>query len=147
MQNEDAIGTLNHLIAIAKDGVNGMSSAAENARNPSLKSTLEQLSRERDRVAAELQGTVRSLGGEPDRSGTALGAAHRMFMNAKDAVTGWDDKRLLEECERGGDTAVKEFREALGKGLPTEISERVRSCFAQVKHSHDQIRQLRNTTL
>jgi uncharacterized protein (TIGR02284 family) len=121
-----------------------MSSAAQNAHDPTLKSTLQRLCQERDRVASELQSTVRSLGGAPDDSGTALGTAHRWFMNAKDAVTGYDDEQLLEECERGEDFAVKEFRDALGQGLPADISQRVQSCFTQVKSSHDEIKRLRN---
>jgi uncharacterized protein (TIGR02284 family) len=146
MQNDDAIGTLNHLISIAKDGVNGMSSAAQNAHDPALRGTLQRLCAERDRVASELQSTVRSLGGDPDESGTALGAAHRWFMNAKDAIAGYDDERLLEECERGEDFAVKEFRDALGRGLPADISQRVQTCLTQVKSSHDEIKRLRNAT-
>lgn len=144
MQNNEAIDTLNHLIAIAKDGVNGMSSAAENAKDPSLKSTLARLSRERDRVASDLQSTVQSLGGSPDDSGTTLGTTHRWFMNAKDAITGFDDRKLLEECERGEDYAVKEFREALGQRLPGDIARRIQSCFTQVQSSHDEIKRLRN---
>lgn len=145
MQNDDAIGTLNHLISVAKDGVNGMSSAAENAHDPGLQDRLRRLCDERGRVATELQGTVRSLGGSPDDSGTAMGTAHRWFMNAKDSVAGYDDKRLLEECERGEDYAMKEFRDALRQNLPADISQRVQSCFTQVKSSHDEIRRLRNT--
>jgi uncharacterized protein (TIGR02284 family) len=147
MQNDEALGTLNHLISIAKDGVNGMSSAAENARNPALKTTLQRLSQEREQVASELQSVARSLGGEPADSGTAAGTAHRWFMGAKDAITGYDDKRLLEECERGEDHAMKEFREALGQSLPADISQRVQSCFGQVKKSHDEIRRMRNTAV
>jgi uncharacterized protein (TIGR02284 family) len=144
MQNNDAIDTLNHLIAIAKDGVNGMRSAAENAKDPSLRSTLERLGRERDRIASDLQSTVQSLGGSPDDSGTMLGTTHRWFMNAKDAITGFDDRRLLEECERGEDYAVKEFREALGQELPGGIAQRVQSWFTQVQSSHDEIKHLRD---
>jgi uncharacterized protein (TIGR02284 family) len=76
MQN-DAIDTLNHLIAIAKDGVNGMKSAAESATSASLKGTLQRLSQERGQVASQLQSTVRSLGGDPEKSGTTPGTVHR----------------------------------------------------------------------
>jgi uncharacterized protein (TIGR02284 family) len=145
MQNDDAVGTLNHLISVAKDGVKGMQSAAENAHDPTLKTTLQRLSSERDHVASELQGAVRSLGGEPDDSGTTMGSAHRWFMNAKDAITGYDDKQLLEECERGEDFAVREFRQAISQSLPGDVSQQLQSCFGQVQKSHDEIKRLRNT--
>ena len=144
MQKDDAIDTLNRLISIAKDGVNGMSSAAESASNPQLKSTLSQLSQERNHVATQLQDVVRRLGGGPDQSGTTLGAAHRAFMNIKDAVTGTDDKALIDECERGEDVAVREFQSALQKDLPGDIKQTVQHAFTQVKSSHDRIKHLRN---
>jgi uncharacterized protein (TIGR02284 family) len=144
MANDDAIDTLNHLVAIAKDGVNGMSSAAEHAKSGQLKSTLQKLSQDRSRLASELQEAVRDLGGDPDKSGTTLGAIHRGWMNLKEAVSIADDSSLIEECERGEDVAVKEFRDALGKPLPAQAQQKVQSCFQQVKKSHDQIRQLRN---
>jgi uncharacterized protein (TIGR02284 family) len=145
MQKDDAISTLNNLISIAKDGVKGMSSAAENAKSPALKSTLSRLSGEREQVATQLQGLVRSLGGEPDDSGTTLGTAHRTFMNMKDAVTGYDDAKLLEECERGEDYAVQQFRAAVREELPSGVGPRVESCLHQVKKSHDEIKALRNS--
>lgn len=144
MQNDDAIDALNHLISIARDGVNGMSSAAESASNAQLKSTLSQLSQERNGIATQLQDVVRRLGGSPDQSGTTLGAAHRTFMNVKGAVTGADDEALLEECERGEDVAVREFRSALDKNLPADIKQTVQGLFSQVKSSHDRIKRLRN---
>jgi uncharacterized protein (TIGR02284 family) len=144
MAKDDAIDTLNHLISIAKDGVNGMSSAADHAKSGQLKSTLQRLSQERSRVASELQELVRTLGGDPDQSGTTLGAVHRGWMNVKEAVSASDDSSLIEECERGEDVAVKEFREALGKPLPAQAQQKVQSCFHQVKSSHDEIRQLRS---
>jgi uncharacterized protein (TIGR02284 family) len=145
MQKDDAISTLNHLISIAKDGVKGMSSAAENAKSPALKSTLGRLSGEREHVATQLQGLVRSLGGEPDDSGTTLGTAHRVFMNIKDAITGYDDAKLLEECERGEDYAIQHFRAAIREELPSGVGPRVEACLHQVKKSHDEIKALRNT--
>ena len=144
MAKDDAIDTLNHLISIAKDGAAGMTSAADHAKRPELKSSLQRLSQERDNVASELQSLVRSLGGDPEKSGTTLGAAHRGWMNLKEAVSIADDSSLLEECERGEDEAVKEFREALGKPLPAQVQQQVQSCFQQVKQSHDQIRRMRN---
>jgi uncharacterized protein (TIGR02284 family) len=145
MQNDDAISTLNHLIAIAKDGVNGMSSAAEQANNPTLKSKLSSLSQERSRVANELQSVVQRLGGSPDDSGTTLGAMHRAYMSVKDKVTGTSDQALLDECERGEDVAVREFQQALSKDLPADIKQTVQNLFTQVKSSHDQVKSLRNS--
>jgi uncharacterized protein (TIGR02284 family) len=144
-QNEDVISTLNNLAAIARDGVKGMKSAAEAAKNTSLKTTLEQLAQERDSIFTELQSTVRSLGGDPETSGTTAGAVHRGWMSLKDMVSASDDKALLEECERGEDVAKKAFTEATAQSLPAQALAIVRKGSEQVQKSHNQIKSLRNT--
>jgi uncharacterized protein (TIGR02284 family) len=144
-QNEDAISTLNNLSAIARDGVNGMKSAAEAAKNASLKTTLQQLARERDSIFNELQNAVRSLGGDPEQSGTMSGAVHRGWMSLKEMVSASNDKALLEECERGEDVAKKAFNEATAQSLPAQALTIVRKGSEQVQNSHNQIKSLRST--
>jgi uncharacterized protein (TIGR02284 family) len=144
-QNEDAISTLNNLASIARDGVKGMKSAADAAKNASLKTTLQQLAQEREGIFSELQNAVRSLGGDPEKSGTTSGAIHRGWMNLKEMVSANDDKALLEECERGEDVAKKAFIEATAQSLPAQALSIVRKGSEQVQKSHDQIKSLRNT--
>lgn len=143
---DDVVSTLNNLASIAKDGVNGMKSAVESAKSPNLKSTLQRLAQEREGVLFDIQNAVRSLGGDPEKSGTTAGAAHRGWMNIKNMVTGSDDKALLDECERGEDVAVKAFREASSQPLPPQQIEIVRRGFEQVRKSHDEIKSMRNTS-
>ena len=145
MDKDTTVSTLNHLIAIAKDGYNGMSSAAESAKSASLKITLQQLSQERNRVATTLQAEVRRLSGDPDQGGTVLGTAHRAYLNLKQAVAGNSDKALVDECEHGEDIAMSEFKEAIVKDLPQDVVQTLHSCFAQVQKSHEQIRRLKHT--
>jgi uncharacterized protein (TIGR02284 family) len=144
-QQDDTVSTLNNLAALAKDGVNGMNSAAESASNPSLKTTLRRLAQERNSVFTELQGAVRQLGGDPADSGTTAGAAHRGWMNIKSMVAGTDDKTLLDECERGEDVAVKAFQKASSQPLSGVGAEIVRRSYEQVRKSHDEIKSLRNS--
>jgi uncharacterized protein (TIGR02284 family) len=139
MDKDTTVSTLNHLIAIAKDGYSGMSSAAESAKSASLKITLQQLSQERNRVATTLQAEVQRLSGDPDEGGTVLGVAHRAYMNLKQAIAGNSDKALVDECERGEDIAMSEFKEAIAKDLPQDVVQTLQSCFAQVQKSHEQI--------
>ena len=144
-QNQDAISTLNSLAALARDGVNGMKSAAEAAKNTSIKTKLQHLAQERDSIFSELQNAVRSLGGDPTKSGTTAGAIHRGWMSLKEMVSASDDKALLDECERGEDVAKKAFTEATAQSLPAQALAIVRKGSEQVQRSHDQIKSLRNT--
>ena len=66
MDNDKAISTLNDLIETLRDGQNGFKEAAENAKNPDLKSFFNQASLERAQMVGELQQEVHALGKEPE---------------------------------------------------------------------------------
>lgn len=58
---------------------------------------------ERQQVAKRLQQQVAKLGGKPEDDGTIVAGAHRLFINLKAAVTGHDDKAIINEVEAGKD--------------------------------------------
>jgi uncharacterized protein (TIGR02284 family) len=69
---------------------------------------------------------------------------HRVWINLKSAVTSGDDKAILSECERGEDSAVHEFEDAMNDGLTGQVREIVSHQFAEIKSAHDRVRQLRD---
>src|SRR4051794_5224301 len=103
--NYDAISTLNTLIETCKDGQEGFKDAAEGVERSDLKTFFYEMSQQRAQFVGELQSLVRDLGGDPETSGSIAGAMHRGWINIKSAVTGKDEKAILNECERGEDTA------------------------------------------
>lgn len=72
------------------------------------------------------------------------GALHRRWVDLKALVTGKSEEAILNECERGEDVALKHYREALGKELPTEARTLVERQLLGVQRNHDQIKALRN---
>ena len=135
---------LNDLIETSKNGEKGFLAAAEDTKNPELKSLFESRSRDCAAGAAELQALVTQLGGKPEDSGTVAGALHRGWVNLKSAVTGRSDTAILEECERGEDVAKKDYVDALQEALPEDIRAVVQRQYDGVLRNHDQIRDLRN---
>jgi uncharacterized protein (TIGR02284 family) len=71
---------------------------------------------------------------------------HRAWINLKSVVTSGDDHAILAECERGEDSAVKEFKEAMEDGLTSPIRDIVTRQYSEVKDAHDRIKQLRDAT-
>ena len=142
--NDDVISTLNGLIQTCKDGEDGFRQAAEGAQTSRLKSLFYELSQQRATFVGELQTLVRSLGGDPENSGSFSGALHRGWMDIKTAVAGNEDKAILNECERGEDSATKAYREALEESLPANVTETIGVQFAAIQSAHDQIRALRD---
>ncbi len=143
--NDEVISTLNDLIETCRDGEKGFRTAAENVKNIELKSLFTGISQERGQCAAELQNEVRRLGGDPDHSGSLVGAIHRGWMDLKSEATG-DDRAIITEAERGEDSSVKNFEEALKKNLPADIFALVNQQYQQARKAHAQIRSLELST-
>ena len=69
---------------------------------------------------------------------------HRTWINIKSAVTSRDRHAILAEAERGEDSAVSAYKDALEKDLPAPVRDIVSRQSAEVKMAHDKIRNLRD---
>lgn len=147
-QQEETISTINSLIETLKDGQEGFRQAAEAVADPQLKSLFSEYSLQRSRFAGELQSQAISLGeSKPEDSSSTAGALHRTWINLKAAITSRDDHAILAECERGEDSAIKEYREAMEKEeLSSPVRDIVSRQYTEVKSAHDRIKQLRDAT-
>jgi len=147
MDNDDLISTLNDLIETSRDGEQGFRTCAEDAseRSPELKAMLAARQRECAAAVRELQDLVRAHGGDPARHGSVSASMHRAWVGVKTAITGKDDETVLSECERGEDSAVESYREALDQiALPADVRAVVERQYQGVLRNHDQIKMLRD---
>jgi uncharacterized protein (TIGR02284 family) len=140
--NSEVISTLNNLIETCRDGQEGFQTAAEAVGRGELKTLFLGYSQQRAGFVGELQDEVRRLGGEADNTGSVAATLHRGWIDLKAAVTGRDDSAILAECERGEDSAVANYRDALDTDLPANIRATVERQFGEVKQAHDRIRSL-----
>lgn len=144
VSNDDVISTLNGLIETCKDGQEGFKEAAEGVERSDLKSLFYEFSQQRSQFAGELQTLVQSLGGDPENTGSLAGSIHRGWINIKSAVMGKDEAAILNECERGEDSAKNMYKEALETELPANIMETVRNQYSSVQAAHDRVKALRD---
>jgi uncharacterized protein (TIGR02284 family) len=140
------IDTLNGLIEISKDGEIGFRTAADEVKRSDLKTIFGEAANRCAEGAAELQRKVRALGGEPEDSGSAIGALHRRWLDLKSAISGKDDLAILEETERGEDAAKAAYVAALKVALPSDIQSMIDRQYQGVKQNHDRVRDLRNAS-
>jgi len=147
-QQKEIISTVNSLIETLKDGQRGFKEAAEAVKDPQFKTLFGEYSLQRSRFAGELQSQAIGLGeSKPEDSSSVAGSMHRAWMNLKSAVTSGDDHAILAECERGEDSALKEYGDAMEKEeLSSPIREIVSRQYSEVKTAHDRIKQLRDAT-
>ena len=144
--NQDAVKHLNTLISTNKDSQKGFQEAAEEAESSEYKRLFNEYAGQRGRFASELQNEVRSLGGDPAEGGSAAAAAHRVWLDVRNAVTGKGDHDIIAECERGEDVAVERYKNVLDETLPVNVQEIVRRQYADVQAAHDRIRNLKEAT-
>jgi uncharacterized protein (TIGR02284 family) len=144
MDNDDAIDTLNDLIETSKDGEYGFRTSAEYLKDSGTRQLFLNRADSCRQAAADLQALVRQLGGSADDSGSAAGAMHRGWVAVKGTLSGYTDKAILEETERGEDVALASYRKALAKDLPPAARTLVESQFEGVQRNHAQVRALRD---
>lgn len=142
----DVIDVLKDLVECCKDGEYGFRACAEQAKRQDLKSTFLQRADDCRSGAQELNELIRQCGGKPEEGGSTMGAMHRGWVAVKASLSGYDDKAVLEECERGEDNAKTRYRKALAKPLPPHIKQVVERQMQGVQRNHDQIKMLRDQT-
>lgn len=143
-ENKDVIDALNDLAECCKDGEYGFRACAEQAKRSDLKSVFLQRADDCRGAAQELYEQIRGLGGDVDEGGSAAAAIHRGWVSVKATLFGYDDKAVLEECERGEDNAMARYRKALKQPLPAGIKLVVERQMQGVQRNHDQIKMLRD---
>jgi len=145
MDSQDQISTLNELIETTIDSINGYEDSAENIDNERLRQIFRERASERQQVVTELREEVRRLGGNAEDSGTLLGKTHQRFEDLKAAITGRDEKAIINEVERGEDYIKGKYEAALESGnLQGEVRQAVERAYQSVRAGHDQISQLKH---
>ncbi|PTT78657.1 aldehyde dehydrogenase, partial [Pelomonas sp. HMWF004] len=137
MSNDDIIDSLNDLIETSKDGEYGFRASAEYLHDTNLKQSFISRAEECRQAAAELQALVVRLGGSAEDGGTAGGALHRGWVAVKGTLAGYTDKAILEETERGEDTALSAYRETLEEALPADVRAVVERQIEGLKRNHE----------
>ena len=142
VNRDELISCLNDLIQTCRDGEEGFRTAAEAVQSQALKALFSGYSAERAQFASELQAEVQHLGGDPEKSGTVSGSFHRGWINIKSVFTTKSEPAIIAECERGEDTALRNYQQVLKQNLPPNVLPVVKHQFTQIKESHDRIRDL-----
>lgn len=143
--NDEVIDTLNDLLESCRDGEYGFDTSAEHVKSGELKTMLMRHAGECREAGLELQSLIRQLGGVPDDAGSVSGALHRGWVSVRGMLSGHSDLAMLEECERGEDTAVARYRKALKQNLPSSIRPVVERQAQGAQRNHDQVKAMRDS--
>jgi uncharacterized protein (TIGR02284 family) len=140
------ISVLNSLTTTTLDSVKGFREAADDADGGQYRELFVEFAGRRSAVAQQLQAEVRRLGGTPEDDSSLLAAAHRTFLNLKDALTGHDDRAIINEVERGEDHIKHKFEEALRDDrISADTRAVIQQGYQSVKEGHDRVRALKHS--
>lgn len=147
---EERIDVLNDLVHINNDRIEGYEKAISMLKpdNQELRPILEQMVHESEAIKQELVTAIRKHDGEAEGDATTQkGKIYRMWMDIRNAFSTDKGESVLELCEYGEDAAQKAYQEALesDETQGADIRELIVRQKAQLKHSHDTIRNLRDS--
>ncbi|MBX3240859.1 MAG: PA2169 family four-helix-bundle protein [Chitinophagaceae bacterium] len=151
MDHKACIDALNDLVKINNDRIAGYQKAIEelnDEENNDLKSLFSRMITESKACKEELEQMIHSYGGNSDTGTTASGKLYRAWMDVKAFFGGGDRATILKNCEAGEDAAQKAYETALeDDSVMAETKILIRKQKEQLRHSHDEIKQLRDAAV
>ena len=136
---------LNTLITTLIDSIDGYQKAAADTTNERFAEMFNSRARDRQQHVTKLQAVVARLGGDPSDDGSTTAAAHRGWINLKEAVLGRDDEAIVKEVERGEDYLKNKFETALRNAdLPAEARTALEDAMVSVREGHDEASALKH---
>ncbi|MGH6987961.1 MAG: ferritin-like domain-containing protein [Caulobacteraceae bacterium] len=146
IEHEHAVDVLNGLIETTLDSAHGYKEAADHLDRVEIRRTFAERSDERFALSRRLQEEVRRLGGTPKDDGTMVGKAHNAWAGVKKALTGGEEKSVIDEVERGEDVIKGKFEKAANKGdLPAEAHLMIEDAYRTIQADHDQVSALKHS--
>jgi uncharacterized protein (TIGR02284 family) len=146
--NQKAIDTLNNLLEINNDRIEGYQRASRETNESDLKDLFVQLRETSYTCKQELIAEVKRLGGIPKEGTRTTGKLYRAWMDIKSALTKKDRKAILSSCETGEDVAVRNYEDAL-KNYPESdiLNQLLVRQYSLIKADHDKVKSLRDSVV
>ena len=146
--NEQLTETLNDLVKINMDRIEGYEKAAEQTKkyDADLQAIFSKMAAESRSYIQELHEKIFSIGGKVSTDTTVSGKIYRAWMGVKNLFTGSDRKSILASCEFGEDAAQKAYNDSLETNAEMDADTRqlIMKQKNSLKNSHDIIKKYRD---
>jgi uncharacterized protein (TIGR02284 family) len=145
--NKAAIETLNDLILINNDRIEGYENALKelSGDDDNLRPLFLEMIDQSHRFKLQLGTEVEVLGSDIEQGTSTSGKLHRTWLEVKAAFSGHSEKSILDDCEFGEDAIKKSYQSALEDDtLPAYLRDTLEDQLASLMDSHDEIKALRD---
>lgn len=149
MDNTKTVATLNDLLNITNDRIQGFNKVEEKVWDnySYLKNDYEQMVKESQTMKSDLISLITERGGEADDTSTTAGALHRTWIDLKNSFTGDNAESTLENVVFGEKAAIDSYQEALQSGdLCSQSTVVVADQLEQLKSSYNKFDRLEKST-
>lgn len=109
----NTISALNDLIKRNNDAARGYADAGNGVNPANLREWFFAYSDQREKFSNELEAEVKQLGGDPADGTSFLGELHRAWLDFKSDFFQNDIEATLNECIRGEEHALEDYKEIL----------------------------------
>jgi uncharacterized protein (TIGR02284 family) len=146
MNNHEIISTLNHLILINHDRIDGYEKALDECKqkHPELRTLFNEMLELSFENKKELEDALEDAGGIIDTGTTTRGKIHRVWMDIEAALSGFDRHTILANCETGEDACLKAYQKGLANQLPYQVKDMLIKQQEKLRSAHDRIKYLRD---
>lgn len=135
--------TLDELLYFVNDRIEGYTRAAAESQDAQLHGFYRQLVSQSQGFATDLNAYLTQAGGRRETSTTLKGKFYRVWMDAKAALTGRDEKAILGSNIYGEEWALKAYKEALADHTLTGAVRRaVEHQYAQSQQTYQRLQSL-----
>jgi uncharacterized protein (TIGR02284 family) len=145
MNTQKTIETLNMLVEINNDRIDGYLKATEETNDLDLKNLFSSLIQTSQICKNELTSELRKYGESPEEGTSTLGKAYRIWMDIKLAINSNDRLAILNSCDWGGEIAIETYNIALSKYLEflnDDQIELIKMQLDSIMNEHNKIKKL-----
>ncbi len=147
------LGNLDHetadavreLLEINIDSSKGFRQAADTIEDERTAGLFREFAQQRERFAHELRDTLQVARVEIEEKGSALGAAHRWWLDLRGKLAGGDAGAVLDEAERGENHITEKYERVLPRVAGNPLNDVLLEQYAEIKRARDRIHALRDT--
>jgi uncharacterized protein (TIGR02284 family) len=147
IKNEEIVESLNELVKINNDRIQGYEKAVEDTEDTQLDGLFRQMIVQSQNFRSQLADHIVRIDGRAVTDATSTDFSskiHRAWIDIKAAVTGKDRDTVLSSVEFGESAAIEAYEDAIEDDhLPAYIKEQLQSQLTELRSALDQVKMLK----